>query len=186
MEDTKIVQLYWDRDQDAIKYTAQKYENYCTSIARNILGNLEDAEECVNDTYINAWNSIPPHKPGVLSTFLGKIIRNISFNRYKYNHAEKRGGSEIPAILDELSECVSGKEDVEEEIEYKELIRTINDFLASLSQEKRNIFICRYWYSDSIASIAKVYGMKEGTISMILNRLRLKLHEYLTERSFEI
>ena len=106
MDDEKIVQLYWNRDEQAIPATAQKYGNYCTSIAKNIIGNLEDAEECVNDTYLNAWNSMPPHRPGVLSTFLGKIVRNLSFNRYKYNTADKRGGGELPLVLDELSDLV--------------------------------------------------------------------------------
>ncbi|MGN0159801.1 MAG: RNA polymerase sigma factor [Lachnospiraceae bacterium] len=186
MEDSKIVQLYWDRDQDAIRYTAKKYGNYCTAIAMNILGNMEDAEECVNDTYMNTWNSIPTNRPKMLSTFLGKITRNISFNRYKHNHADKRGGSEVPVILDELSECVSGVDDIEKEIECKELVKAINDFLASLPQEKRSIFICRYWYSDSITNIAKAYGMKENAVSMLLSRSRLKLHAYLTERGFKI
>ena len=113
MEDSKIVQLYWDRSPDAISQTAKKYGKYCTSIARNILGNHEDAEECVNDMYMRAWNSMPDHRPSVLSTYLGKITRNLAFNQYKREHADKRGGSEISAILDELGECVSGKENVE-------------------------------------------------------------------------
>ena len=106
MEDSQIIKLYWDRDQAAIPATSQKYGNYCLSIARNILGNSQDAEECVNDTFLNAWNSMPPHRPNMLSTFLGKITRNLSFNRYKYNHAEKRGNGEIQCVLDELAECV--------------------------------------------------------------------------------
>lgn len=186
MEDAKIVGLYWERNQDAIKYTAQKYGNYCKAIAKNILGNAEDAEECVNDTYMKTWNTIPSHKPNMLSTFLGKITRNISFNKYKMKHADKRGGGEIPAILDELGECVSGKDNVENEIEYKEFVEAINEFLAGLSKEKRDIFVCRYWYSDSVADIANQFGMKEGTVSMALNRLRLKLRKYLEERSFEV
>ena len=125
MEDTEIVQLYLDKNQDAIIETAAKYGNYCTSIARSILGNKEDAEECVNDTYMNAWNSIPPNKPKLLSVYVGKITRNLSFNRYKRNNADKRGGSIVSEVLDELSECVSGKENVEEEIEYKELVKAI-------------------------------------------------------------
>ena len=132
MEDTKIVQLYWDRDPNAIRASATKYGNYCTSIAKNILGNKEDAEECVNDTYLKAWNAMPPHRPNMLSTFLGKITRNLAFNRYKHNNADKRGGSEISAVLDELSECVSGKDNVEQEIEYKELVKTINSFLDTI------------------------------------------------------
>lgn len=186
MEDTKIVQLYWNRDQNAITETATKYGNYCTSIAKKILGNKEDAEECVNDTYMNAWNSMPPHRPNMLSTFLGKITRNLSFNRYKHNNAGKRGGSEISAVLDELSECVSGKDNVEQEIEYKELVKAIDSFLDTLSPEKRSIFICRYWYTDSISEIAKQFNMRENTVSMALNHIRTMLQKYLTERGYEL
>lgn len=113
MDDAKIVQLYLDRDERAIPITADKYGKYCTSIANNILGNIEDAKECVNDTYYNTWNSIPPHRPKMLSTFLGKITRNLAFNRYKHNTAEKRGSGEMPAVLDELADCVSGNVNVE-------------------------------------------------------------------------
>lgn len=186
MEDAKIVQLYWDRDQNAIVETANKYGNYCTSIAKNILGNREDAQECVNDTYMNAWNSMPPHRPNMLSTFLGKITRNLAFNRYKHNNTAKRGGGEIATVLDELSECVSGKDSVEQEIEYKELVKAIDSFLDTLSEEKRSIFICRYWYTDSISNIAKRHGMRENAVSMTLNRLRAKLQKYLVERGFEV
>lgn len=186
MEDSVIVQLYWDRDQRAITETASKYGSYCTSIAKNILGNNEDAKECVNDTYMSAWNSIPPHRPGILSTFLGKITRNISFNRYKHNKAAKRGGNEIVAVLDELSECISGKDNIEQEIEYKELVQSIDSFLDTLSTEKRSIFICRYWYTDSISEIAKQFNMRENTVSMTLNRIRSKLQKYLKERGYNI
>ena len=112
MEDEKIVQLYWDRDERAIPETAAKYGGYCTSIAQNILGSAEDAEECVNDTYISAWNSIPPHRPGNLCTFLGKLTRNLSLNRYRYNTAHKRGGGESPAVLDEIAQLVSDTDSV--------------------------------------------------------------------------
>ena len=186
MDDTKIVQLYWDRNEQAIPATADKYGNYCISIAKNILGNHGDAEECVNDTYMNAWNSIPPHRPSLLSAFLGKIVRNLSFNRYKHNTADKRGGGELPVVLDELSELVSGKDDVEQRIYHKELVQSIDTFLDSLSPEKRSIFVSRYWYTDSISEIAVRHGMKDGAVSMTLNRLRLKLHNYLLERGFEL
>ena len=186
VEDTQIVQLYWARDQKAITETVTKYGNYCTSIAKNILGNNEDAEECVNDTYMNAWNSMPPYRPNILSTFLGKITRNLSFNRYKHNHADKRGGSELSAVLAELSECVSGKDNIEQEIDYKELVKSIDSFLDTLSTKKRNMFICRYWYTESISEIAKQFNMRENTVSMTLNRIRLKLHKYLIEEGYEI
>ena len=186
MDDAKIVQLYWDRDEQAIPATSEKYGNYCTSIAKNILGNKEDAEECVNDTYLHAWNSMPPHRPSILSTFLGKITRNLSFNRYKHNTADKRGGGELPSVLDELSDLVSDNNDVEQEFNTKELVKAIDTFLDTLSPEKRSIFVCRYWYTDSISEIAVRYGMKEGAVSMTLNRLRQKLHNYLLERGFEL
>lgn len=184
MEDAQIVQLYWDRNEEAIPVTAQKYGSYCTAIAQNILGSYEGAEECVNDTYLNAWNTMPPHKPSILATFLGKITRNLSFNRYKHNTAQKRGGGELPAVLDELSSCVSGKDDVEHGIIQKELVLAINDFLSTLPSEKRKLFVCRYWYADSLASIADRFGMTQGAVAMTLNRLRRKLYNYLSDRGF--
>lgn len=186
MDDAKIVQLYLDRDEQAIPETANRYGNYCTSIAKNILGNYEDAEECVNDTYLNTWNAIPPHRPKMLSTFLGKIVRNLAFDRYKYNAADKRGGGELPLVLDELAGCVSGSENVEQTYERKELVTVINGFLATLPEEKRNIFVCRYWYTDSIADIAARYDMAYPAVSMMLSRLRTKLHNYLIERGYEL
>ncbi len=186
MIDAQIIELYLNRDQDAISQTADKYGKYCLAIAKNILGSDEDAKECVNDTYLKAWNSIPPNRPKVLSTYLGKITRNLSFNRYKLNHAHKRGGNEIPAILDELSEIVSGNSNVENEVENKELLKAIDAFLDTLSYEKRSIFICRYWYSQSVSSIAKEHKIKENAVSMILSRTRQKLRKYLKERDFEL
>ena len=184
MDDAKIVQLYFDRNEQAIPATADKYGNYCKSIANNILGNHQDAEECVNDTYLSTWNSIPPTIPTILSAFLGKITRNLAFNKYKHNHVMKRGSGEIAVVLDELAECVSGLDDVEQEIDRRELVATINSFLETLPPKKRNIFICRYWYSDSISSIARRYEMTESNVSVTLNRLRSKLKEYLSERGY--
>ena len=186
MDDAKIVQLYLDRDEQAIPATADKYGSYCTYIANNILGNPEDAEECVNDTYLNTWNAIPPHRPQMLSTFLGKIVRNLAFNKYKHNTADKRGGGEVASVLDELAGCVSGNENVEQAYEQKELALAINDFLGTLPTRKRNIFVCRYWYTDSISQIAARYNMTYAAVSMELNRLRTKLHNYLIERGYEL
>lgn len=186
MEDKDIIQMYWDRNEQAIDETSVKYGHYCTSIAMNILNSHEDAEECVNDTYLNTWNTIPPHKPNILSTFLGKIARNLSFNKYKYNHSMKRGGYEISLILDELSEIVSDEETVEDNVIRNELIKTINNFLDTLPDEKRYIFIRRYWYSDSITTIANQYGRTENSISVELNRIRRKLCYYLAERGYDI
>lgn len=186
MDDAKIVQLYWDRNEQAIPATAAKYGGYCTSIAKNILGSDEDAEECVNDTYLNAWNSMPPHRPGSLSAFLGKITRNQSLNRYKYNAAGKRGSGHAMAVFDEMAGLVSDTDSVEREIDRKELLRAIDAFLGTLSAEKRGIFIRRYWYFDHVSDIAARFGMTENNVSVTLSRLRLKLHKYLLERGFEL
>ena len=186
MDDSKIVQLYWDRNEQALTATSDKYGNYCITIAKNILGNKEDAEECVNDTYMRAWNSLPPHRPNILSTYLGKITRNLSFNLYKRNTADKRGGVEVPVVLDEIVDLVSDTDDVEKEIDRRELVKAIDDFLGKLPADKRSIFICRYWYFDSISNIASRFGMTNNYVSVLLNRLRLKLHNYLLERGFEI
>ena len=186
MDDAKIVQLYWDRSEQAIPATADKYGNYCTSIAKNILGNNEDAEECVNDTYLSAWISMPPHRPGILSTFLGKITRNLSIKRYKRNTAVKRGGGQAIVVLDEIAEFVSDTDSVEQAIDRKELVKAMDGFLDRLPSDKKSIFVCRYWYFDSISDIANRFGMTENNVSVTLNRLRLKLHNYLLERGFEL
>lgn len=186
MEDREIVRLYWERDERAIAETSAKYGRYCTSIAMNILNNPENAEECVNDAYLNAWNSIPPHKPDILSTFLGKIVRNLSLNKYKHIHTAKRGGNEFPLILDELGELVSGEEEILDAVIRNELIKTISGFIASLSEEKQYMFFRRYWYSDSIKDIAAGCGRSENYISVELRRIRNKLRGYLTERGYDL
>ena len=186
MEDEKILQMYFGRDEGAIGATAEKYGSYCTAIARNILSSREDVEECVNDTYLRAWNAIPPHRPGVLRAFLGKITRNLAFHRYRYNTADKRGGGELPLVLEELEGCVSGKESVEEAFDHKALVEDLNSFLEILPEEKRRIFVCRYFYTDSIGDIAQRFGMSYAGVSMTLSRLRSKLHTYLTKRGYEL
>jgi len=186
MDDEKIVQLYWDRDERAIPATAEKYGNYCNAIAQNILANREDAEECVNDTYLRAWNSMPPHRPGILSAFLGKITRNLALNRLRQNGAEKRGGSAVNAVLEEIGEFLSDADTVETEINRKELVRAMDRFLDGLPADKKSIFVCRYWYFDSISDIARRCRMTENGVSVTLHRLRLKLRNYLSERGFDL
>lgn len=186
MDDAKIIELFWARNENAITAISEKYGAYCRIIAKNILGNSEDAEECVNNTYLSAWNSIPPNKPEKLCAYLGKITRNLSLNMYKRDTAEKRGGRESTLIFNELSEFISDKETVEDEFERQELIKIINDFLKELTAEKRNIFICRYWYFDSISDIGARFKKSENNISVILNRLRVKLRDYLSERGYEL
>lgn len=186
MGDNEIIQLYWDRNEQAIKATVQKYGNYCKAIARNILNNKEDVEECINDTYLNAWKAMPPHWPEQLATFLGKITRNLSFNKYRHDHTEKRGGGEIVLVLDELTDCVSDTDSVEQIVERQELIKNINTFVRGLPTDKRNIFVRRYWYADSVVEIAKDYGMLSGSVSKTLERTRKQLKVYLSERSFDL
>ena len=182
MEDTQIVQFCWDRDERAIPATSDKYGNYCTAIAKNILGNPEDAEECVNDTYMRAWNSMPPHSPNVQTKFLRKITRN----GYKQNTADKRGGGEVPAVLEEIAELVSDTDSVEQEVDRRELVKAIDAFLDGLPTEKRSLFLCRYWYFDSVSNLASRFGMTENHVSVTLNRLRRKLHDSLLERGFDL
>ena len=186
MNDKDIVQMLFDRNTDALDALSQKYGSYCNTIAKNILGNSEDADECINDAYHNLWNSIPPAKPENLAAYIGKIVRNLSFDRYKHLTAEKRGGSNVPLVLDELSEIVSGSEGVEQEIDRKEIIADINAFLNSISKEKRSIFVYRYMYAYSVKELAKLFGKSEGNISVLLNRIRKGLKEYLTERGYNL
>ena len=184
MEDSQIIQLYWDREEGAIAATVEKYGSYCSSIARNILGNPEDAEECVNDTYLQAWNAIPPNRPERLPLFLGKITRNLVLNRYKRSTAEKRSGGQLPVVLEELAECIPDQGTVEQAYDRKELAAAINAFLDTLAPEKRRLFVCRYWYTDSMADLAARLGMREGAAAMALSRMRNKLRRYLAERGF--
>ena len=186
MEDEKIIELYWQRDERAIAATAGKYGPYCTAIARSILHSPRDEEECVSDTWLAAWNAMPPHRPNILSAFLGRLTRNLAFNRYTRDRAEKRGGAETELVLDELAEVVSGTEDTHSELERQELAREVNVFLNALSAKKRAIFLQRYWYAHSVGDIAARWGMKETAVSMTLHRLRRDLRQHLTERGFAL
>ncbi|MBQ7774901.1 MAG: sigma-70 family RNA polymerase sigma factor [Lachnospiraceae bacterium] len=179
MEDKQIIDLYWERSERAIEETASKYGKYCYSIAFNILYNNEDADESVNDTYLGAWKSMPPHKPELLSAFLGKITRHISLNKWRHKNAEKRGGGQVALALDELLECVPSQEKVDEQIEAKELAKTIDTFLATLKEDERRVFVCRYWYLDPIADICKQFGYSESKVKSMLFRTRGKLLTYL-------
>ena len=186
MEDLQIVQLYWDRDQQAIACSKEKYGIYCFTVANHILDNFQDSEECVSDTWLSAWNAMPPHRPSILSAFLGKLTRNVSLNRYKYNTAGKRGGGTAPAVLDELAELVSDADPVEQEIDRRELLKAIDGVLAQLPAEKRGMFVRRYWYFDSVSQIASRFGTTENRVSVTLHRLRSKLHDHLLKGGFAL
>lgn len=178
MEDVRIIDLYWQRSETAIDETAKKYSRYCHSISFHILHSEEDAEECVNDTWLNAWNAMPPRRPSCLSTFLGRITRNLSLDRFKRYNAEKRGGGQLELALDELDEVIPAA-GVEEAINEKELTRALDSFLGSLPMEKRVIFVKRYWYFLPIKTIAEQTGTSEKQVNSALFRLRKGLKAYL-------
>ena len=181
MEDSGIIKLYFDRNEEAIPATAEKYGAYCMAVSKNILGSNEDAEECVNDAYVGTWNAIPPAKPGSLCAFVCKIVRNISLKRYEQNTAAKRN-SYYDVAMEELEDCLAVAATAEEEIAESELTGIIESFLDSLSKENRVIFLRRYWFSDTYADIAKQVGLTEKNVSVRLTRIRKELREYLLER----
>ena len=184
MDDARIVALYWERSDEAIPETASKYGSYLASISQNILASREDADECVNDTYHDAWNAMPPHRPSILSTFLGKITRRISIDRWRQLTAEKRGGGELTLALDELEDCVSGTGSIENEMERRELEKLFNDFLNALPVTERRVFLCRYWYMDSIQSIAQQFGFSQSKVASMLHRTRAKLRAVLAKEGY--
>lgn len=185
MDDKCIVELYWQRSEQAIAETSAKYEHYCYSIAHNILNNHEDAQESVNDTYHEAWNTIPPHRPSALSTFLGKITRRLAIDKFRHRNAAKRGGGEMPLVLDELQDCIASDKNVEQEYEKKRLSETINTFVILLPETEQKIFLCRYWYMDSIEVICKQFGFSESKVKSMLYRTRQKLREILVKEDFQ-
>ena len=179
MDDKQIIELFHERSETAISETANKYGKYCYTIAYHVLYNVEDSEECVNDTYLRAWNAIPPQYPEKLSAFLGKITRNLALNKYKYYLREKRGNGKNELVIDELNECIPASHSTEEAVEETLLVEVLNQFLYSLPKHKRNIFLRRYWYLSSIQEIAKDYGFSESKVKMILLRTRNKLKQFL-------
>ena len=179
MEDSTIIDLFWQRDQAAIEETDRKYGNTCRAIANGILSSREDAEECVDDTYMAVWDSIPPQRPEHLSAFLYRIVRNLSFNRLKERYTQKRGGRELDAVLDELEDCVASDYSVERAFETKELVREINGFLFSLSKDDRLIFSYRYWLMLPTAEIAQRLGFRESKVRTSLSRSRKRLRNHL-------
>jgi RNA polymerase sigma-70 factor (ECF subfamily) len=179
MEDKKIVELYWARNEDAITQTSVKYGGMMHATSKSIVGSHEDAEECVNDAYLAAWNSMPENRPTYLGGYMAKIIRNISLNRYDRNHAAKRQGVQV--VFEELEGCLTDYNTPEEEYEQGCLKEVLDSFLESLDEQKRVIFLRRYFYTDSIAEIAQRMQMGEGKIKSILFRLRGQLAETLKE-----
>lgn len=183
MEDTQIIELYWQKNADAISETADKYGAYCFSIAESILHNTEDSEECVNDTWLHAWNAIPPQRPNILRMFLAKITRNLSFDRFNARNAQKRGGGELALVLDELAECL-GTSDTESAYEAKELRQCIRDFVRRLPQGTQTCWYAGISLPSPVADIAKRYGLSENNVTVILSRTRKKLKAYLLKEGY--
>ena len=181
-----IIDLYFSRNELAINETAGKYGNYCFTISNNILKNEGDAQECVNDTYLKAWNNIPPTKPLRLGTFLGRIVRNLSLDRYKFNRTKKREGCEFELLLTELEECISSDLTVEAEFDSNMVIQIINNWLLEQKSENRILFVKRYWHVESIKDLARNHQMSESKIKSVLFRMRKNLKIYLNEEGIEL
>lgn len=181
MEDNQIIELYFRRDEAALQETHSKYGAYCFRIAKNILENREDSEECVNDTWVQTWKRIPPTVPESLKAFLGKIVRDISLSRYRANHAKKRFNA-MDVMLEELENCLPSDFDMMEMLEKKQLAELINDWLGTISKDDRILFIKRYYYGESVKNLARAYGKPENYISQRMLKLRRKLRTYLQEK----
>ena len=186
MTDEKIVQLYWDRAESAVAETQTKYDRYLTKIAYNVLGNMEDSLESVNDTYMHAWKSMPPHRPSVLSTFLAKITRRVAIDILRRKSREKRVPSEYTCSLSELEECLPDQKQVEQQIEAEELGKAINAYLKTISSDARRLFIGRYFYLDSLKDVANYCGMSEAKAKSMLYRTRCGLKAYLEQEGYHI
>lgn len=185
MDDAGIIELYFKRDESAIRETDMKYGTYCMTIAMNLLRAAEDAKECVNDTYMSVWERIPPHIPECLRAFLGRITRNIAIGRYRKMHAKKRYDG-IETSISELEECLPSDESVERALDAKMLTGFLNDWLDGLSEQDRMMFVRRYWFGDKSNELAAKMGLSNAGASRKLSRLRESLREYLTERGAEI
>lgn len=185
MEDRQIIELYWSRAEEAIRETDAKYGRLCRYIAQNILASPEDSEECINDTWLGLWNAIPPQRPSRFSAFVGRITRNLALKRFDYLTAAKRC-PEMVCSLEELGDCVSGRTGVEDELENRRVEETIDDFLRSLGEEKRTVFIRRYWYFDSIEHICRRTGYSQSKVKSMLYHTRQKLRDYLESEGIEV
>ena len=183
MEDREIIALYWARSEDAIRQTAQKYTPYCSSIIRRVLGDGRDAEECLSDTWLGAWNAMPPRRPARLPAFLGRIARNTALDRYDYNSAQRRSGFET--ALEELAECVSGTP-MEERLDARQLGEAVSRYLDGVSPAVRLVFLRRYWYCDTIMELAAATGFTQSKIKSMLRRTRQGLRTYLVKEGYDL
>ena len=184
MEDKAILDLYFARNEEAITETDRKYGCYCYSVANRILNSNEDSEETVSDTYLQAWNSIPPNRPNFLKLFLAKITRNLAFSRWRKQTADKRGGGETDLVLEELAGCIPGTEQIDDQLNAKELAKAIRTFLDTLPEREHDIFLQRYFFIDDAETIAERYGIRRTHVNLILSRTRMQLKTYLTQEGY--
>ena len=185
LTDAEIISLYWARDEQAVTETARRYGSYIHAISVQILESEPDAEECVNDTYLKAWNTIPPNRPDPLKPYVGMISRHLSLDRYEEYHTQKRGG-QVPLVLEELAECIpdnDSREDIGESVALKDALAR---FIRSLPDKTQMIFLRRYWYASSAAEIAEEYGMRENSVNVLLHRTRKKLKDHLQKEGFDL
>ncbi len=186
VSDSHIIALYEARDEQAIALTAARFGGCCYAVAYNVLSNREDSEECVSDAYLAVWNAIPPAKPASLLGFLTRITRNLALDRYKSRHRDKRGGGQVPLALEELSEVVSGEEDIPADYARRELLEAISRFLLRCSPRDRGIFTDRYIRLDATADLAVRYGIQEAQVLLILSRTRKKLKAHLEKEGYTL
>ncbi len=184
MEDSAIIALYWQRSEQAIAESSTKYGAYCSHIAYGLLQNSEDAQECLSDTWLAAWNAMPPHRPSVLRLFFGKLTRRLSLQRLRYQGRLKRGGGEAALALEELGDCVPGGGDAQAAMESHELVRLLNRFLSDLPATQRQVFLARYWYGAAVKDIARQFGFSESKVKSMLHRTREKLRLTLEKEGY--
>ncbi len=186
MEDEAILDLYFARSEQAVAETDRKYGRYCFTLANAILNDAQDAEEAVSDTYLKAWNTIPPKRPQVFRMFLAKITRNFAFSRWRSNTAAKRGGGETALVLEELAGCLAASGSVEDRVNARDLAQSIRDFLDTLPNREQDIFLRRYFFLEDSAAIASRYAMKPATVLRTLSRTREKLRAHLTKEGYDV
>jgi len=184
MNDSEIIELYWNKNTNAISASMEQYGAYCFSVANRILDDEQDSEECVNDTWMRAWDAIPPTRPTVLKVFLAKITRRLSFDRYKARRSLKRGGGDVPLVLEELSECIASESDVEGLVDAKQLGEVINRFVLTLSEREQNLFVRRYFFSEPIKAIASRFELNENYVNVTLSRIRSRLRSHLSKEGY--
>lgn len=184
MDDQQIVALYWQRSDEALVQSDAKYGAYCYAVAHRIVENDQDAEECVNDTWLHAWNAMPPQRPSVLRMFFAKITRNLSFDRIRGRNAKKRGGGELPLALEELSRCIGRESPLEDALLARELAQTVRAFLRTLPDRECDVFLRRYFFIEPLADIAAGYGLSRNHVSVLLRRTRRKLRDHLQKEGY--